>query len=125
MAAASQGLSHVGAADRYVEATRRAQARLAMVGTTGALAPGDFAGDDGGGFRWELVVAPLAVHAAAPAGQAAPGQPQQGAPAANQDQAKGPLALYSVGVTISWRSGAAIKTVSLRSQRVGYAGAVS
>ncbi len=125
MAAASQGLSHVGAADRYIEATRRAQARLAMVGAVDAVVPGGSSGDDGGGFRWELVIAPLAVHSPAPAGQAAGGQQQQGAPAENQGQAKGPLALYSVGVTISWRSGAAIKTVSLRSQRVGYAGAVS
>ncbi len=123
MAAASEGLGNVGAADRYVEATRRAQSRLAMVGAA-PLAAGDSAGDDGDGFSWRVQIAPIAMETpatAAPGGAA----PQRAAPAngptGNAGPAQGNLTLYGIGVTIWWRAGATAKSVSLHGERLAQA----
>ena len=101
MMAAGIGLGNSGIADQYIEATRRAQSHLAALGVTAPLRASDTSGDDGGGYSWRVRISQPAMHAAGPSGTAQP-----------------PLGLYTVDVTLSWRNGISIKTVSLRSQRV-------
>jgi general secretion pathway protein I len=101
MAAASTGLGNAGLADQYIEATRRAQSHLAELGVTEPLHPGVRAGDDGGGYSWRSWISSPRLHDRPPAPEGIV-----------------PLGLYAVEVTISWRSGDSIKSVSLRSQRV-------
>ncbi len=101
MAAAGQGLGNVAAADRFIDATRRAQSRLAIAEVAPAPGPGEASGDDGGGYVWRVTIQPVAT------------QPQAagaGAPPA--------LALYAVGVTVSWREKSQIKSVSIQSEHV-------
>jgi general secretion pathway protein I len=102
MAATSQGLGNAQLADRYIEATRRAQSRLAELGKATLLVPGVQSGDDGGGFSWRVRIAPPATHDAPPA---------NGVPA---------LALYTVEATVSWQSGGASRSVSLQSLRLAH-----
>ncbi len=100
MSAAGTGLGNSGLAHTYVEAMRRAQSHLAELGATEPFAAGVRSGDDGGGFTWSTRISPPVLHAlAATSGTARVG-------------------LYTVDVTISWRSGNSSKTVSLRSQRI-------
>lgn len=101
MSAAGTGLGNSGLAHQYVEATRRAQSHLAEIGVTVPFAAGLRSGDDGGGFAWSTNISPPVRHAVA----------------ATPDAAH--VALYTVDVRISWRSGNTCKTVSLRSQRIG------
>ena len=101
MMAAGTGLGNAGIADQYIEATRRAQSHLAVLGVTAPLRAGDTSGDDGGGYSWRVRISEPSMHAAGPAGSAQP-----------------PLGLYTVDVTMSWRNGISIKTVSLRSLRL-------
>src|SRR5438309_6763718 len=58
--AGGEGLVAVGTASRYEEALQRAQSHLAAVGRDAALLQGDSEGEDGGGFRWRLRIAPVA-----------------------------------------------------------------
>jgi general secretion pathway protein I len=96
LVAVNQGLGSVGASEQYIEATRRAQSRLATFGTEMAVAEGDWSGDDGGGFSWHVQAHIL--------------------PGADQ---KAPLVPYAVDVTISWQSNSQTRNVSLHSQRLG------
>ncbi len=96
MVAASQGLGTLRTADNYIEATHRAQSRLATVGTELPVKEGDWSGDDGGGFGWRVQAHPV------PGGDA-----------------KAPFVPYDVVVTIVWTSEGKPKTVSLQSQRLG------
>ena len=94
MAATGSGLQNATVADQYIQATGRAQSRLALVGRTVPVRKGDYSGIEGG-FRWHIqIAAPL---------------PRVGA---------GP-ALYPVTVTESWPSGAGQARVSLYSERLG------
>ena len=96
------GLRAARTAGRYEEAVSRARSRLATVGHGTLLAPGDRRGDDGGGFRWRVRVAPVAT---APA-------------ASGTDAAAGPhIGLFDVSVAISWDDGGAERRVELDSQR--------
>jgi prepilin-type N-terminal cleavage/methylation domain-containing protein len=96
MVAASQGLGNLRTADNYIEATRRAQSRLATVGTELAVKEGDWSGDDGGGFSWHIQAHPV------------PGTDE-----------KATFIPYDVVVTIGWSSEGKVKAVSLQSQRLG------
>ena len=100
--AAGTGLESTSAADQYIQATRRAQSRLAAVGVTGQLRPGEQSGDDGGGYAWRLRVSEPVLHATRDGGDE-----------------KTLLGLYSVELTVRWRSGVATREVSLQSQRLG------
>lgn len=102
MAAASTGLGNAKRAGQYIEATRRAQSHLALIGATTPLQPGDWSGDDGAGFSWRVRIAPPAVHAAAPGGEAA-------------------SSIYTLEVTIGWQSGGTANSVTLQSQRLASA----
>jgi general secretion pathway protein I len=101
MMAAGTGLGNATLADQTIEATRRAQAHLATLGTLTPLRPGETSGQDDGGYFWRVRISEPAMHTAAatPAGM--------------------PLGLYTVDVTIIWRAGVSTKSVSLSSQRFG------
>ena len=99
MAAASTGLGNAHLADQTIEATRRAQSRLAEVGATSPLDPGLRSGDDGGGFSWRSRISSPVLQGSLPAGDSKA------------------IGLYTVEVTISWRTGNSIKSVSLQSKR--------
>ena len=100
VAATGSGLENVSAADRTIQGVSLGQSRLAMVGRSLPLRRGDYAGDDGGGFRWH-------VHIGDPFSRPAAG-PQSPA-----------LALYPVTVSESWQSGVQQKRLSLYSERLG------
>jgi general secretion pathway protein I len=102
LTAASQGLGNAQTADRYLEATRRAQSHLAEIGVTTPLTPGESSGDDRDGFIWRTRISPPLLHAAA----------------TGKSDAK-PLALYAVEATVSWREGAQQREVTLQSKRLG------
>ena len=101
MAAGGQGMRNVSLANAYLEATRRAQTRLDILGVTTPPVAGEHFGDDGGGFTWRVRLTPLGERAPPPGSD------------------KDPLTLYDVTVTIGWKSGADSKSVTLQSQRVG------
>jgi len=92
--------SHTAA--QYDEAVARARSHLAMATHGGALMPGDWNGDDGGGYHWHLRVAPIASTTAQPAAGAAVS-----------------LVLYSVAVTVTWPDGDHTREVSLVSEQIG------
>jgi len=100
IAAAGTGLGNTKLADQYIEATRRAQSRLAFVGLAAPLTPGEQSGEDGAGFFWRARISlPVAHEKSAPGGESLP-------------------SLYTVEVTISWQSGGKVKSVTLQSQRL-------
>ena len=101
--AGSDGLFAVDAASHTEEALQRAQSHLAAVGRDVALSPGDFEGDDGGGYRWRLHVHPAAVRQAT--------TPDGGSAAT--------LTLFDVEVAISWPSRGRNHTVALKTRRLG------
>lgn len=70
------GAAEAVTAARYQQAVVRAQSRLATIGTLTKLQPLQAHGDDGGGFSWQLSIAP--------------------------EQSVGPLTLYAVQVTESF-----------------------
>ncbi len=95
-------LRNATAADQYLEATRRAQSRLSMVGVTTPLVPGDTSGNDGGGYGWRIRVSDPSIH---------PDPPKVGeAP---------PPAIYGVDVTINWPSSHPTRQITLTTQRLG------
>ncbi len=96
-AADSQTASIVAA--QYQEALSRARSRLAAIDAAGPMTAGDRQGDDGGGFRWRVRVAPL---------QSGTGTTPT------------PM-LYVVSVAVSWGSAGPERTVRLESRRVGLA----
>src|SRR5271165_4372319 len=66
--AGSTGLFAVDSAAHAEEALQRAQSHLAALSRDAALVEGDQSGDDGGGYRWRLVVEPMAERPASGAG---------------------------------------------------------
>ena len=99
LAAAGTGLGNAKLANEYVEATRHAQYLLAGVGVAVPLVPGERSGQDGPRYSWRLRISDPVTHAAGAS-------------------AMGP-ALYRVDISISWRSGAAARVVTLHSERLG------
>src|ERR1041384_4374012 len=104
--AGSGGLFAADTAARVDEAVERAQSHLAAFGRTGAGAPGELAGDDGGGFSWRVRVAPIAT-----------------APVMVQGQPAAARSLYSVQVSVSWRTAGRTRSVVLETRRLGPPGA--
>lgn len=89
-----------------LEAIARAQSHLAELGDPAALVPGRFAGPDGGGYSYVLLVA---LRDIAPPLR---GLRLQGGVEALR------TALYDLSVTISWQEGAAGRSVSLSSEAI-------
>jgi general secretion pathway protein I len=102
------GLRSAEISGPYQEAVSRARSHLAAVGRSGPLIAADQQGDDGGGFHWDVRVAPRSTATpavgGAPAGEVGPR-----------------VILYGVRVTISWRSDGGERRVQLDSDRVGLA----
>jgi general secretion pathway protein I len=96
------GLGAVDAASRYEEAVSRAKSHLAALGPDVVRLIGVHRGDDGGGYRWQINVAPERV------------APQLGGRAYLDN-----LRLYDVAVTISWKDGERLRRVTLRTARLG------
>jgi hypothetical protein len=106
--ATGSALQATQAAARYDQAIVRAKSRLAAATHGTKLTPGDWRGDDGGGFRWRLHVAPLATTLAPPNGSATPGT-----------GLSTPLVLYAVTVWIGWSDGRTARDVRLDTEQVG------
>jgi general secretion pathway protein I len=104
------GVRSAQIAARYDEAVSRARSHLEMMTHGGALAPGDWQGDDGGGFHWHVRVTSVAQTAIRPTAVATPGTEL---PAA--------LALYAVSVRVSWSSDGTTREVRLDTQQIGAA----
>jgi general secretion pathway protein I len=109
---AGSSLRAVEVAGRYQEAISRARSHLVAIGAGGAtLIPEVQQGDDGGGFRWALQVAEVAMGAVPKASPAA---------SLTSTQAVRP-ALYRITVSESWADGEHTRTVRLQTERVGAA----
>jgi general secretion pathway protein I len=108
--AGSDGIFATETAAQTEEAIERAQSHLAAFGRVGAIAPGELEGDDGGGYRWRVRATPIAVQPAAPLprGVVVGAQPRGGEPSA----------LYDLEVTISWRGGRRIQSVTIQTRRL-------
>ena len=107
--AGSGGLFATDTAARIEEAIERAQSRLAALSRTAAITPGELAGDDGGGYRWQVRIRPIAVHLGG------------GKPPTAQHPVSQPLALYDAEVTISWRDRGHNRSVVFETRRLGAA----
>jgi general secretion pathway protein I len=93
-------------AGRYEEATARARSHLAALGRDVAIAPGEYDGDDGGGYRWDLRIARVAA-----------AQPPVAAPLG---LTAARISLYAVRVTVSWKgTDERRRQVTLMSERLG------
>jgi general secretion pathway protein I len=53
------GAAATKTASGYEEALERAESRLASIGPLTAIQPGQFSGDDGGGYTWQLAITKL------------------------------------------------------------------
>jgi general secretion pathway protein I len=102
------GLHATQTASMYDQAIVRAKSRLAASTHGTKLAPGDWRGDDGGGFRYRLHVAPIASASLRPIGLIGP-----------RASASIPVVLYAVTVWIGWNDGATERDVRLETQQVG------
>src|SRR5205085_10934017 len=100
--AGTAGVFAVDSAARMDEAIERAQSHLAAFGRSGAVAPGEIEGDDGGGYHWRLRSRPIATQQAA-------------AP----DQTASAMSLFAVDVEISWRAWGRNRSVVLDTRRLG------
>jgi general secretion pathway protein I len=92
----------------YDQAIVRAKSHLASATHGTKLAAGDWRGDDGGGFRWRLHVAPVATAALRPSGLVGP-----------RAAVSIPVVLYAVSVWIGWDDGGTERNVRLDTEQVG------
>lgn len=101
--AGGDGLFAAATASRAEEAVQRAQSHLAAIGRDAPLLEGQSDGDDGGGYRWHLRVAPVARW-------------QKPGPAGSAGAA---TTLYKIEVTVSWRGNGHDRSVVLTTERIG------
>jgi general secretion pathway protein I len=106
LTAAASGLHATQTASMYDQAIVRAKSRLAVATRGTKLVPGDWRGDDGGGFRWHLRVAQVASASLRPIGKGG-------------SRAATPVVLYGVSVWIGWADGDAQHQVRLDTEQVG------
>jgi general secretion pathway protein I len=106
--AVGTGLHATQTASMYDQAIVRAKSRLSAATHGAALAAGDWRGDDGGGFRWRLRVAPMASAAVRPTGLIGP-----------RAAASIPVVLYAVSVWVIWTDGGTQRDVRLDTEQVG------
>jgi general secretion pathway protein I len=107
--AATEGIRAVAVAARYQEATSRARSHLDSVSAN--LAVGEHEGDDGGGFRWRVLVS-----AVDSTGKSGGKQDAAGSPIPSTDMLV--VTLYATTVWISWREGGHDRVVRLDSKRL-------
>jgi general secretion pathway protein I len=108
--AAMTGLRATEVASRYEQALSRARSRLVIAGHGSPLVPGDWRGDDGGGFAWRLRAVPIGATSVVPFG--IPGL---------RPQSDFQVTLYAVSVWISWRDGGRERAVRLDTEQIGQA----
>ena len=102
-------------AARYEEALVRARSHLAMATDGGSLMPGNWDGDDGGGYRWHIHVVPVA-------GAATTAATPTATPAATPTGRPTPLlVLYAVSVWVTWTEGDKTRQVRLDTEQIGQA----
>ena len=106
--AAGSGLRATREAALYDQATVRAKSHLAAATSGTRLAAGEWEGDDGGGFRWQLRVSPISTATVRPVGIIGP-----------RAAASIPVVLYGVAVSVSWLDGGRTRVVTLQTERVG------
>ncbi|MDR3529062.1 MAG: prepilin-type N-terminal cleavage/methylation domain-containing protein [Rhodopila sp.] len=108
LAAVGTALHATQTASMYDQAIVRAKSRLAAATHGTKLTPGDWRGDDGGGFRWHLHVAPVATASVRRIGVAGP-----------RAAASVSVVLYGVSVWMSWNDGGVERNVRLDTEQVG------
>jgi general secretion pathway protein I len=106
--AALTGLYSTTVASHYEQALSRARSRIAIAAHGGPPVAGEQRGDDGGGFSWRLLVAPIATTAMPPVSVVT----RAGAPST-------PITLYAITVWISWRDNGGRRSVRLDTQQIG------
>jgi general secretion pathway protein I len=106
--AALSGLRTSHISSRYEQAISRARSHLAMAVHADPLVDGDWHGDDGGGFGWDLQVAPVESTTIRPVNTLT----QRGSSIF-------PLTLHAVNVQVTWREGAGTRKVRLETQQIG------
>ena len=106
--ATGTGLRATQTASMYDQAIVRAKSRLAAATHGSNLTTGDWRGDDGGGFRWRLHVAPVATASVRPIGLIGP-----------RSAASIPVVLYAVSVWVGWDDGGVEREVRLDTEQVG------
>jgi len=102
------GLHSTQAASHYEQAIARARSHLTASVHAGPLVSGDWQGDDGGGFRWRLRVAPIASATVKPANAVT-----------LRGSASFPLTLFAVTVSVAWRDGGVAREVRLDTEQIG------
>ncbi len=106
--AALTGLASTETASHYEQAVARARSRLSAAVNASPLVPGDWRGDDGGGFAWHLHVAPLASANVQPVNAVT-----------LRGSASFPLTLYAVTVWVAWRDDSGVREVRLDTEQIG------
>jgi general secretion pathway protein I len=106
--ATGSGLHATQTAGMYDQAIVRAKSHLAGATHGTKLSAGDWRGDDGGGFHWRLLVAPVASASVRQAGVVGP-----------RAAASVPVVLYAVSVWVSWNDGSTARDVRLDTEQVG------
>ncbi len=99
------GVRTAGVATHYEAALARAESRLAAIGGSARLIPGDTAGDDGGGYTWHMQIRQTASAPFA----GLPPDAVRTAPRA---------ALFSINVTIAWTMDGGERRVTLGTARL-------
>ena len=102
--AGGEGLFAVDTAARAEEAVERAQSHLAAVGSDLPLLEGETSGEDGGGYRWQLKITPLAR-----------------LPALQGSLGPAGAMLFAVEVAVSWAGAGHRREVVLKTQRIAVA----
>ena len=96
------------ATSHYEQAVARARSRLTLAEHASPLTPGDWRGDDGGGFFWHVRITPMASTTVQPiTALTLPGS------------ASFPLTLYAITVSVSWHDGEATRQVQLDTEQIG------
>src|ERR1700755_1309876 len=106
--AVGNGLHATQTSSMYDQAIVRAKSHLASATHGTRLAAGDWRGDDGGGVRGRLRVAPLASATVRPIGLVGP-----------RAAASIPVVLYGVSVWVAWTDGGTERDVRLDTEQVG------
>jgi prepilin-type N-terminal cleavage/methylation domain-containing protein len=106
--AVGSGLHATQTASMYDQAIVRARSRLAAASHGVKLVAVDQRGDDGGGFRWHLHVAPVASALLRPVGLAGP-----------RASTSFYVVLYRVTVWVGWGEGSTSREVRLDTEQVG------
>ncbi len=103
------GLQAVQVASHYEQAVARARSHLAEAVHASPLVAGDWRGDDGGGFSWQVRVVPVARVAVQPVYSPTP-----------MRAASIPVTLYDLTVWIGWHDSGP-REVQLETEQIGAA----